>query len=285
MTEQEKRAMFQRMRRGEIPYGPIDGEHPGSVGARIERERVAPYNAAVDSNDPEAWIRAMLADPRLSESAGGQRLLEGYRRDPDKYEIRGGSLKEKKNPFLQFLVNNPAVPIGAMIGGPLLFNALTGGGAAGAGAAGASGSSVPTIAGNAALQGLSGASPSIAGLGFGSSTIPGLVTANASAGGGLGAGTAAAGGGSILDRVLDSATPEVRNGVLGWLSDNWSDLAGLGLGVGAAAQGFREPQAQKDLERILGLAENRINQAEPLFDALVAMSQAQLPKYVRERTQ
>lgn len=66
-----------------------------------------------------------------------------------------------------------------------------------------------------------------------------------------------------------------------YLGNNWQNIAGLGLaGVGAANQ-MRTPPAQANLERVLGLAEDRVNKSAPLFDALNRMALAQLPDYTK----
>lgn len=59
------------------------------------------------------------------------------------------------------------------------------------------------------------------------------------------------------------------------------DLAGLGLAGINAARGNRPVSAEQDIERLLALAEGRINQSEPLFQALMAMANAGLPQYAR----
>lgn len=116
-----------------------------------------------------------------------------------------------------------------------------------------------------------GGVPPIPGLGTPAQIAPVATGAGATAGS-IAATSGAAGltGASLLQQILKG------------LKD-YGPLAGLGLSGYGAIKGLTQgpPAANEDLKRILGLAENRVNATEPLFQALNAMAYGQLPKYTK----
>lgn len=93
--------------------------------------------------------------------------------------------------------------------------------------------------------------------------VPGAATSA-----GIGGTAAGVGGaGSAISRFLGDG--------------NLRDLAGLGVAGLGAVNGLRTPSATASLERMLGLAEQRVTDSKPLFDALNTMAMAGLPKYAR----
>ena len=73
---------------------------------------------------------------------------------------------------------------------------------------------------------------------------------------------------------------EGLGGILGALGGP-RGLAGLGLAGINALRGNKPTDAEQDIQRLLAMAEGRINQSEPLFQALMAMANASLPRYAR----
>lgn len=117
------------------------------------------------------------------------------------------------------------------------------------------------------LWGAGGAGPYIPG---GEAALPGALAAE-NAGGimapGLGAAAGAAGAAKNLF------------GIPNWLRD----ALGLGIAGASAIKGFSggNNAGQKGLEDILGIARGRVEASEPLFKALTAMAQSQLPDYAK----
>lgn len=118
-------------------------------------------------------------------------------------------------------------------------------------------------------------------------------------GGGTGGGVPLGGGGS---NVMDPTMFQPQNiagtnitgaealgggglggirGALDALGLTGRDALGLGAAGLSAMRGNRPTSAEQDIERLLALAEGRINQSEPLFQALMAMANASLPRYAR----
>ncbi len=71
------------------------------------------------------------------------------------------------------------------------------------------------------------------------------------------------------------ALPIVGN----FIKDNWKDL--LGLAAGAAPLFMGQPQGMEELRQLFAQANARSQQAQPLYDALLRMTSAQLPAYAQ----
>jgi hypothetical protein len=142
-------------------------------------------------------------------------------------------------------------------------------------------SSLPTAS---LMGGPAAASAGLSGAGLASSALPaaGLMGGPAAASAGLSGAGAAGGIGSRIASVSGSGAGEVAGGGESILRDilKWvpTGLAGVNA-VRSLTQGA--PPAQANLERLLQMAEGRVNQTQPLFDALNAMAQAQMPRYSR----
>ena len=156
----------------------------------------------------------------------------------------------------------------AGIGGAGLADALAGLGATGAGLAS---SSIPAslamhAPGAIASQGASAGVPLLNAASAFSDAAPNIGSARGAANA-ANIGGSASGGGSLLRNILHQVGQYAPTA-----------LAGANA-VRQLTQGA--PQAQQDLERILGLAEGRINQTEPLFQALNSFAMAGLPDYAK----
>lgn len=180
-----------------------------------------------------------------SADPGSRRQADAIRRNPGAWEMYGGHPREKQNmKFKDFI---PAMAIGgAMFGGPALAGLFKGGAAAGAAAGGGVGMNQAIPPAISALGGVGGGTGMIA----------------PAAAGGIGAAIngaagAAGGGRSLLGRILTG----IR------------DYAPLGLAGASAFQGLMQgrPPAEHQLEGVINTAQGRINQAQPLWDELVAM--------------
>lgn len=153
-----------------------------------------------------------------------------------------------------------------IIGGGMGYGALANagilpglGGAASGGGSAASAGPFTTInaAGLPVTPGLAGAGAPIA------PGVTGAGIAGTAAGGAANVAGAVGGGKSLLDQILKYAP--------------------LGFAGAAAAKGFMQPRppAEDQLANILRLAESRATAAQPLFENLLRMTNAQLPKYAR----
>lgn len=170
MTPAERLTQYHRMAAGEIPWGLIDGLHPGQIGARWSQEQAAAFAAA---KTPDQWFA--VAKKYGVDTPSMQALEAQYRAHPDGFEVRGGTVTKKKNALLNALqdpLKGPAIFAGAAIGIPALINSLTGAAAGGAaGAAGGGGGAAAGTAGAAGGAGAAGAAggaavPTAAGAGF-----------------------------------------------------------------------------------------------------------------------
>ena len=95
---------------------------------------------------------------------------------------------------------------------------------------------------------------------------------------------AGAGGASALSKILSGLnTANTVTNAAGKSSLLDKILQGAGLGAAGfnAINSFRNPPANEQLNRILGLSEQRINESAPLFKALNTMALAGLPRYTR----
>lgn len=158
-----------------------------------------------------------------------------------------------------------------MLAGPTAAGAAFGpAAAAGAGAAGggSAASSIPLGVGPTTFGAGSAAGTAAAGL------TPGLLAENAALGGAYGAGTAGAAGAGA------SGARGATNALSSWL--NPRTLAGLGLGAAGAIQGLRQPAGMGQLQDLFDMSMRRSEQAQPLYDQLIRMTQAQLPDYTRQ---
>lgn len=150
--------------------------------------------------------------------------------------------------------------------GPLA--GLFGGSGSAAGAAGASGAAGGLIPSSSIPTSLLMSGPSAASAGLAGAGGAGLAAGAAGAGSNiaqrlLGGGNQLADGSSLLDKILD-----------------WAPVGAAAFGAGKQLlQG--PPQAQQDLERILALAESRVNQSQPVFDQLNTFVQSRMPNYVK----
>lgn len=240
------------------------------------RSYLAPL-VAMQSNNPQAveWARSMgvYTTPEgeiVNRSAPGS----SYLRERGHWDPAKGAWDQDIN-----WNNILATAVGGMIAGPAVYGAMQGAGAGGAAGGSGAGSGAAVLPSSSlpasALMGGPGA------VGTGASVLPSasLPVAAAAApgaastvGGGVqgamsGAGVAG-GGSSILQDIL--------NGV-----GDWGPTVASGIGAARSlSQGT--PRAQQDLERILKLAEGRINQTDPLFQALNAMAYRGLPQYAKE---
>lgn len=147
------------------------------------------------------------------------------------------------------------------------------------------------------LAALAGGPAAAAGGGAGATTaatgpvggIPLAYTAGATVPNAAALGTSAgAGGASALSRILGGLntannTANTVTNAAGKSSLLDKILQGAGLGVAGfnAINSFRNPPANEQLNRILGLSEQRINDSAPLFKALNTMALAGLPRYTR----
>jgi hypothetical protein len=244
-----------------MPYDPIvdyaniqfdEQGRPFWVTQSGKRHYLAPLSAMQERSNPRAveWARSMgvYETPEgeiVNKSAPGSSFLK----ERGHWDTEGGEWDQDTN-----WGNILATGVGAMIGGPFVAGALSGGSAPAASAAG-SGAGAGVLP-SAAIPGAHAAVPGIA------STVGGGVPGAMG-----GAAGVAAGGGSILKDIL--------SGVGDWAP---TALAGANA-VRQLTQG--PPAAQQDLERILKLSEGRINQTEPLFQALNAMAQRGMPDYAK----
>lgn len=143
------------------------------------------------------------------------------------------------------------IGVGAGLGAGVIDAAMAaGGGAAGAGGGAAASASGPT--------GLYGAVP------------PAVASHGVSAGLGAGAGTAANIAGNAANSFLGGDKGSMLRNILG--------LGTAGLG---ALNSMRQPQANKQIEDMLGIATDRVNSSKPLFDALQSMAMQGLPTYAK----
>ena len=100
-----------------------------------------------------------------------------------------------------------------------------------------------------------------------------MAGALAPAGAGAGAGAAAAG-------AAGASAAGLANGS-SLLKDILTKYAPLGLAGLSAVKGFQQPAATGDLNDVIGLAKNRVQQSEPLFQALNRMAMSGLPNYAK----
>ena len=100
----------------------------------------------------------------------------------------------------------------------------------------------------------------------GGPAAPAGIAALGGAGAGVGANIAKNAANSFLD---GDKTSKIR------------ELLGLGAAGAGLLSGMRTPPANKQIEELLGISTDRVKSSEPLFDALQAMSLAQMPKYTR----
>jgi hypothetical protein len=246
-----------------MPYTPLDQTRV------LWDEQGKPYWASTDGRSRH-YIPPIVAgqyrdDPRMLAWAASQGVTED---DPNGNVPGGGFLRgrgqwdSEQGKYTQPINggNLLSAAVGAMIGAPWIAGAM-GGGAAAAPSASASGaaggvipsSSIPT----SALMG--GPSAASAGLTAGAGAGGAAGAANALANGG----SALANGGGLLNKILD-----------------WAPVGAAAFGAGRQLlQG--PPDAQQNLERILKMAEGRVNASQPVFDQLNTFVQSRMPNYVK----
>lgn len=190
-----------------------------------------------------------------------------------------GELIDNSRPWWEI----PAVA-GSMLAGAYGIGALAGEG--GASAASAAGGALPN----------SGASLIPAA----SASVPQAVAGTASAGVPFAAGTTAAGllpntGDALIPAASRSVPQAATSAASAATAHNGQSLlqqllgdhnrlgnaAALGLGGLNAVNSLRQPAANDDLKKMLGLAEDRVNSSKPLFDALQTMALAGMPTYAK----
>ena len=179
-------------------------------------------------------------DPQSRQQA------DEIRRNPNDWEVYQGHVRQKQNmKFKDFI---PAMAIGgAMFGGPALAGLFGGGGGGAGGAAGAAAAGGGALPTSAAMTNLG----IKAGMGLGLPSV-----ASAAGKGAVGA-LAGKAGGSLLSRVLTG------------LKD-YAPLIPAGIAATRGLTQGRTP-AENQLGNVLGIAERRINQAQPLYDELMAL--------------
>lgn len=246
MTEAQKREQYLRMETGEIPWGPIDGEHPGAVGNRLNAERSAGYR---DAPTAEAFIEMMANDPLLANSETAQQLVREYRANPDDYERRGGTVAKKKNPVAQFMVNNPWTIPAAVIGGSWLGAGMPGiGGASGAGA---------TYLGDQS----------------------GMFATGAAAPGATGTGAAVtAGAAGVGSKIKDFFTDPENLVRLGAITGTALASRGGGGGAGGGMDGFNLPP---QVQQLLDMQVQRAQRVDPLHSVVTNLAMQRLPNYAK----
>lgn len=137
----------------------------------------------------------------------------------------------------------------------------------------------------ALLGGPAAAAPAAASAGAGgvipSSSIPvsSLMGGPAAASAGLTAGAGGAGAAGLTSALANGASLASGKSLLDQILD-WAPVGAAAFGAGKQLlQG--PPQAQQDLERILKLAEDRINASQPNFDQLNRFVTSRMPDYVK----
>lgn len=134
-------------------------------------------------------------------------------------------------------------------------------------------SSAPSAAPAAASAGAGGVIPS--------SSIPvsSLMGGPAAASSALTAGAGGAGAAGLTSALANGASLASGKSLLDQILD-WAPVGAAAFGAGKQLlQG--PPQAQQDLERILKLAEDRINASQPNFDQLNRFVTSRMPDYVK----
>jgi hypothetical protein len=282
-------------------------------------ERGSPYWRAADGSRvyiPPASAMSMWDNPRVREWAKaqgytaqqdpttGQASVTATNRPGTSLFRQGGVWNSDEGNFDRPINwgNVLSMGVGGLIAAPLVAGAVAGGagsagagaGGAGTGAGGAGGAAAGGTLASASIPGLHAAVPAgIASQGAsvgvplamggaaGAGALGGLYNAapagiasqGASAGTALpGAAGAAGGGTSLASRLFggENSLLDVR------------DLLGLGLAGGSLFAGGGTPAAQDQLNALLATAQGRVNATEPLFQNLLRMTNAQLPRYAKE---
>jgi hypothetical protein len=240
----------------------------------------------------QEFLRSLGADPsgalRLTDSQRKQaeRWVQSRFGDIGKLEIdpagnvnQDEGFSRHKKWIIPAAVGVGTLGLGAAGVGPLA-------GIMGAGGGGTlASSSLPTAS---LMGGPAAASAGLSGAGLASSALPtaALMGGPAAASAGLSGASGASAAGGIGSRIASVAGSGAGSGVGGGsslLKDILGTYVPIGLSGVQAVRGLTQgpPKAQQDIERLLKMAEGRVNQTQPLFDALNAMAMAQMPAYSR----
>lgn len=178
--------------------------------------------------------------------------------------------------------NIASMGVGGLIAAPFVAGAV-GGGAAGGGA-GAAGGGAGTSASTAGGLGLAsgGALPLGTGLTAAQMTTPAF--------GSLLGATGAAGAGVPVAAATTAATPSVLQRLKGLVPDSIGDVAKLATGAAALipqftgagnSNAFGNAEIEDEVKRALALQRGRVEQAQPVYDALVNMAYGMTPTRYR----
>lgn len=246
----------------------VDPATIASLQAKVDSDpMVQAFRAGYGSpNDP--WTRVgggRVKDPNqfsnYVKSILGSSLPPGYDVSQSGQIVYTNETPLLKQVAIASLPVTVPTALGAIFGG--------GGGAGAAGAAGAAESGATTAVPSmpwtipAGFDASMGAAPAgfLAGAPALGSTEPGVMAGTTLGANGV---SGLANGSSLLNSILTKYVP-------------------LGLAGLSAAKSFQTPSANQDLQDIIGTAKSRVQQSEPLFQALNRMAMGGLPNWTKNQ--